>query len=102
MLIYNPRVLDEFNHNYINRYELDRHPATVSTGTIVQIMPLTMMRAMREYGRTYPREMGGFAGNFYKIINCGNFYRIEGGAHYSFDRSSFRVLSEQELRDRGL
>lgn len=96
-------VLAEFGCNYVNRYELDRHPANVPTGTLVQIMPLTMMRAMRGYGRTYPREMERFAGYFYKLINCGNFYRIEDGNNcYSFDRSSFRVLSEQELRDRGL
>ena len=66
-------------------------------------MPLTMMRAMIGYGRTYPRGMNRFAGNFYKILNCVNFYRVEeGNTYYSFDRSSFRVLSEQELIDRGL
>ena len=102
ILEYNPQVLDEFSHNYINRYELDRHPANVPTGTIVQIMPLTMMGAMRGYGRFYPLEMAGFAGGIYKIVNCGNFYRLIGDHHYSFDRSSFRILSEQELRDRGL
>ena len=102
ILEYNPQVLDEFEHNYINRYELDRHPATVPTGTIVQIMPLTMMGTMMRYGRYYPIEMGRFAGGIYKIVNCGNDYRVEGDPQYSFDRSSFRVLSEQELRDRGL
>ena len=99
---YTPHVLDEFSHNYINRYELDRHPANVPTGTLVQIMPLTMMRAMSGYGRYYPLEMEGFAGGIYKIVNCGNFYRLIGDHHYTWDRSSFRILSEQELRDRGL
>lgn len=102
ILEYNPQVLDEFNHNYINKYELDNQPVDVLSGTIVQIMPLTMMRAMREYGRTYPREMERFAGCFCKVVDCGTYYKVERGAHYSFDRSSFRVLSEQELRDRGL
>ena len=102
ILEYNPRVLDEFARNYTNRYELDRHPADVPTGIIVQIMPLTMMRVMRGYGRTYPREMERYAGGIYRVINCGNFYRLDDGNYYSFDRSSFRVLSEQEVRDRGL
>ena len=61
-----------------------------------------MMRAMHRYGRFYPREMDRFAGGIYRVINLGNFYRLEDGNHYSFDRSSFRVLSEQEVRDRGL
>ena len=98
-------VLAEFGSNYVNKYELDRLPLDVPTGTIVQIMPLTMMRAMRGYGSTYTREMWLLAGGIYKVINCGNFYRIEEentNYYYSFDRSSFRVLSEQELRDRGL
>ena len=102
LLEYSPQVLDEFNRNYISRYELDRHPANVSTGTVVQIMPLTMMEAMMSYGRYYPPEMARFAGGIYKIFNCGDCYRAEGDPHYSFDRSSFRILSEQELRDRGL
>ena len=102
ILGYNPRVLDEFNFIYINRYELDSYPANVPTGTLVQIMPLTMMSAMMRYGRYYPPEMNRFAGCIYRVINCDDFYRLEDGSHYTWDRSSFRVLSEQELRDRGL
>ena len=61
---------------------------------MVQVMPLTMMKAMREYGRTYPIEMTRYSGGLYKVVNCGTGYRLEGCAGYSFDRSSFRVISE--------
>lgn len=105
---YTPEVLNEFNDNYMNRINLDNENSPiVPIGTTVQIMPLTMMKIMENYGRNYPAPMREYAAMIYvvsAITERGSYKLGIKGSEYDFvwDRSSFRVLSEQELSDRGL
>lgn len=102
---YSTEVLDEFNNNYINRFIIDSgNTPIVPIGTFVQVMPLTMMKLMCAYGCTYPSNMREFAGGIYRISNNNTMFKLdmENGEDFVWDRSSFRVLSGQELVDMGL
>lgn len=100
--VYPLEVLEEFSSNYSNRIGMDYGTLPrVPIGTFVQVMPLTMMIEMRYYGRTYPEPMRDYAGTICVVSNIteSGFYKLstmEYEMGYIWDRSSFRVLSEQE------